>query len=242
MLRRLAESVLSLIYPPICIHCDASVSQVNHVLCQACASSLELIDVKNRCRSCFGELPQTSVQLCKLCAAKDQPFHHVAAAFNYEGPAATLIKKMKHGSQPHLSKGAGAFLAAQWVQLKWPMPEVIIPVPQKLSHWLQRGYNQSCLLANAMGSLLSCPVEPILRSTQEGFSQTGMTREQRMQLPLNRVRVKKKHRDLSDKVILLIDDVMTTGTTLRTCAQALLEECPSSIYALALCRSPQTYS
>jgi ComF family protein len=233
----LAESILSMIYPPLCIHCDASVSKINHVFCQACAYSLELIDAKQRCQSCFWDPPASSSLLCEKCIVKDRLFHSIAAAFDYEGPAATLIKKLKQGGQPHLSKGAGAFLVAQWGALKWPVPDVIIPVPQKFSHWLHRGYNQSHLLANVIGQLLSRPVKPVLRCIDVGVSQTGLTKEQRMHLPQKKMRVRKVKFDLSDKIILLVDDVMTTGATLRACAQALLEECPSSLYGLAFCRS-----
>jgi len=125
-----------------------------------------------------------------------------------------LIKRLKHGSQPYLAKGAGAFLVAQWAALKWPVPDFIMPVPQKFFHWLDRGYNQSKLLADSVGELLAKPVLSKLSCSNETVSQTGLSRKQRQNFQ-QKIKVKTIKEDLSDKVILLIDDVMTTGPSRR---------------------------
>ena len=70
-------------------------------------------------------------------------FHCIAAAFDYVGPAASLVKKLKYGNQPYLVKGMAGYLVAQFNELQWPFPDAIIPVPLSFSHWLERGYNQS---------------------------------------------------------------------------------------------------
>jgi ComF family protein len=184
---------------------------------------------------CFGNKTSSS-NICEKCISKDSLFRGVAAAFDYSGAPATLIKRLKHGSQPYLAKGAGAFLVAQWAALKWPIPDLIIPVPQKFFHWLDRGFNQSELLAEFVGELLSKPVVPILSCSNENFSQTGLSRKQRQNFQ-QKIKIKKTKEDLSDKVILLIDDVMTTGSTFHACAEALLQACPASIYALAVCHA-----
>jgi predicted amidophosphoribosyltransferase len=68
------------------------------------------------------------------------------------------------------------------------------------------------------------------------YSQAGMDRKQRKTLTRDTLLLKKGH-DLRDKRILLIDDVMTTGSTLQRCAEVLYEGCPAEVYALTFCRA-----
>jgi ComF family protein len=181
-----------------------------------------------------------SADVCGECVKEDSLFKEVGAAFDYEGPAASLIKRLKDGSEPHLAKAAGAFLAAQWANLKWPFPDLIVPVPQRFSHWIGRGYNQSQLLAESFGKRLSRPVVPLLSCKGAGMAQTGLSKEQRKQIPQGQFLLKKNVQMVEDKTICLVDDVMTTGTTLRACAKAILKHSPAQIYALTFCRTAKT--
>ena len=75
-----------------------------------------------------------------------------------------------------------AFLVAQLDRLGWPMPDAIIPVPLSFGRWLERGYNQSALLADEMGALLQCPVWNALKRKSGDFSQAALSLEQRKAL------------------------------------------------------------
>lgn len=160
----------------------------------------------------------------------------MAAAFDYVGPAATLVKRMKYSDKSYLAEGLAGYLAGQYLNLNWPLPDVIVPVPIAFTHWIQRGYNQSQLLAQHLARVLDCPVQEALKRKSGDYSQAGLTRKQRMELNGNRILLK-KDQNLQDKCILLIDDVATTGSTLRKCAEVLMEDCPASIYGLTVCRS-----
>jgi ComF family protein len=160
----------------------------------------------------------------------------MGATFDYKGPIVTLIKKLKYGNQPYLSKGIASFMGAQFVNLNWPLPDIIIPVPQSLSRIFTRGYNQAELLSETLSEILQCPVQKALLRLSGDYTQAALSKEQRTNLTGNSIRLKKKQM-LQDKVILLIDDVMTTGSTLKRCAEALLEDCPNSIYALTACHT-----
>lgn len=162
--------------------------------------------------------------------------HRIASAFDYEGPAATLIKKLKYGRQPYLAEGAGAFLAAQFIHLEWPLPDVIIPMPMAALRKFDRGYNQSLLLAQVVGRLLNRPILDLLKRRSGDFSQAGLSRKQRQGLGENAITLKPTDK-LRDKSILLIDDVMTTGSSLHRCAEALAGGHPENIYAITVCRA-----
>jgi ComF family protein len=160
----------------------------------------------------------------------------IAAAFDYEGPAATLMRQLKYGGQSYLAQGAGAYLTAQFLRLEWPMPDYIIPVPMSFMHWLDRGYNQSLLLAESMGEMIQRPVQDILYRRSGDYSQAGLSRWQRQELDGRTIRLNATL-DLRDKTVLLVDDVMTTGSTIRKCAEVLMEAAPARIYGLVLCKA-----
>jgi len=234
--KNLILSFIDLVYPSLCLHCRDSLPKGWSHLCPECLAKLELIDHKERCPYCFTSNYNPGSELCPACRRLDPILHGMAAAFDYVGPAATLIRKLKYSDQPYLAKGVGAYLAAQFLELQWPWPDRIIPVPISLTHRLDRGYNQSLLLAQSMAEILDAPIqEPLIRKSGD-FSQAGLNYKQRMNLKATTF-ILKKEQHLHDKCLLLIDDVMTTGSTLRRCAEALQEECPASIYGLTVCRA-----
>ncbi|QLH36777.1 MAG: hypothetical protein HWD61_12055 [Parachlamydiaceae bacterium] len=94
-------------------------------------------------------------------------FQKCGAVFDYQGPAATIVLKMKNANQPYLAKGAGAYLAFQLMHMGWPLPDTLVPVPLTLAHQISRGYNQSLLLANQVGKILQRPVQNILKRKLE---------------------------------------------------------------------------
>lgn len=232
----LGKAFVNLVYPPLCLSCKESVSDDARFLCENCLSQLQLIDPAERCAFCFSAQYSPEKHLCEECARTPPLLNRMAAAFDYIGPSACLVKKLKYSQQAYLAKGLGAYLAAQFLQLEWPMPDVIIPVPIVLPHRIERGFNQSALLAYGLSDMIQSPVQEALVRKSGDYSQAGLSRKQRMQLDGALFCLKKKQ-NLQDKCILLIDDVITTGSTLRKCAEILLEECPASIYGLAVCRT-----
>lgn len=206
------------------------------LFCEGCGSLLELIDPSERCPSCFSLDYEQGTKSCSACAEQISLFHHMGAAFDYMGPAASLIRQLKYGDQPHLARGAGAFLVAQLDRLGWPLPDILVPVPLSFTHWIERGYNQSEALAESMSSFLQIPVWNVLKRASGDYSQAGLRLSQRRELKASGFRCR-KHYDIKDKQVLLIDDVMTTGSTLQRCAEVLLEGFPGGLYALTFCRS-----
>jgi ComF family protein len=234
-LGQLKESLVHFIYPRHCLHCNMLIGPTDPLFCQFCAELLELIDPKERCITCFGLIEKENTP-CSICVKKVSVLDRMAAAFDYIGPAASLIKKLKYANQPYLASGAAAFLAAQFERLNWPFPDVLIPVPLSFTHWLDRGYNQSALLAEYLAQFLQVPIDHVLTRKSGDYSQAGLTLEQRQGLEGKSFKMRQGF-DVQDKTLLLIDDVTTTGSTLKKCAETLLEGCPAHIYALTFCRA-----
>lgn len=150
------------------------------------------------------------------------------------GPAKSLVHEFKYQDHPLLAKGLAAFLFLQFNELKWPLPDLVTYVPQSRLRWLERGYNQSKLLAQELAIYLDRPSAELLKKNENTLSQASQKKEARNQMDLYAFSLKSKA-VIEDKIILLIDDVYTTGTTLDRCAYALQEGLPKRIYALTFC-------
>lgn len=234
--QRIRDSLLHLIYPAFCIHCEELLPPSGIVLCNGCSTLLEMFDPDERCARCFNIV--SANDQCGHCAKKSSLFYKTGAVFPYMGPAASIIKKMKYGNQSYLAKGAGAFIITQFERMDWVIPDAIVPVPISFFHWLDRGFNQSFLLAKELAAALQVPVWNALRRSGPSLSQAGLTLEQRKLLAKKQFKLKRNY-PIADKNILLIDDVITSGSTLNRCAEALYEQCPQSLSAFTFCKTEQ---
>lgn len=229
---RVKSDLINWIYPSFCIHCEQPTEQ--HALCEVCLELLQPLNPSEQCKGCFQE---SDVVWCSSCLSKTRSFERLGAVFDYLGPGPTLVKRMKYGNQPWLAQSIAAWMVHYHTEfLRWPLPDVIVPAPMAWNKQLLRGFNHSFLIAEEMSKFLNVPVAVTLKRRAGDFSQAGLAKEHRQNLPKESFFIKKPE-SLYDKHILLIDDVMTTGTTLRCCAEALLEGCPSSIDALTFCRT-----
>jgi ComF family protein len=113
--------------------------------------------------------------------------------------------------------------------------DALIPVPLHSSRLRQRGFNQSLLLAQQAGGLLGVEVKEALVRTRQTDSQINLGAEQRIANVAGAFAVQ-PHIRLADLSIVLIDDVITTGSTLSACAEALINAGVSSVKAASLAR------
>lgn len=236
ILKKIGRSLLDLLYPPLCLHCKEYFQHDCNLFCRTCLSLFDQIDPLTRCPFCFNSEFNPEERCCTDCKKQPRRIKRIAAVFDYVGPPATLIKHLKYGGQSYLAKGAGALMAMQFFSMDWPMPDFIIPMPMSRLRKMDRGYNQSELLAESLAALLQRPICKALKRKSGDFSQAGLDYKQRLNLKHDSFFVKKGDQ-LHDKIILLVDDVMTTGSSLNCCAEALSSAFPEEIYALTFCRT-----
>jgi predicted amidophosphoribosyltransferase len=153
-------------------------------------------------------------------------------AFEGQGPPWTLMKALKSGKAPRLAKGLAGYMALQYLKNDLPLPDIIVPVPQSLSRSLQIGYNPSLLLAQHLGKTLDRPVISLLKRQRQLVCQMKVDKERRYLLSVENFAWKKRI-PIAEKTILLVDDVIGTGTTLRASAQRLYEGFPLKIIKMA---------
>ena len=172
---------------------------------------------------------------CAACREKPRLYQGLASAFDHFGPAAAIIRELKYSGRFQFAKDAAAFMVIQFIRLNWPIPDLIVRLPQSFLRGLFRGYNQSLLIAKEFGKLIERPVVDVLKKRSGEFSQTGLNRSQRNELSQDAFRWKNRS-DFTGKTLLVIDDVMTTATTLRHCGAVLQESFPRRIYGMTLCK------
>ena len=200
------------------------------VKCMVCDTLLKEDTVLALCEDCYKLLPRYEKGFVKKPSL---PYiNGMAAAFYYEEGVDKAIHALKFNHQPKLSMTMG-YLLYEHIKEEAPLPEFdfIIPVPMHPRKKRQRGYNQSELVARELSSFLEVPVyQDLLYKTRTTHPQSSLKRDERLRNLEGAFEIRKDC-DLTGKIVLLVDDVVTTGTTLNTCARILYEKGASWIFA-----------
>jgi competence protein ComFC len=157
--------------------------------------------------------------------------------FTFEGvgPAWSLIKAFKSGKNPKLAEGLARFMAFQYLQSDLPVPDLITHVPQSLYRFIQIGYNPSFLLANHISKVLKTPLVSLLKRKRQLVQQMRVDQQKRYFLSSKEFLWKSKT-SINKKTILLIDDIVGTGATLRCCEKRLSEKFPLKIFSMVFAK------
>jgi ComF family protein len=240
-LRRAGLAVLDLLLPPRCAACDTSVLR-NGQLCPRCFAATGFI-TQPACRRCgvpFTSAGQAGLDgTCPACQASPPAFDQAIAAFRYDAQVRRLILPFKHGDQITLAKVLARHMARAGSTLL-TRTDVLVPVPLHRKRLFHRRYNQSALLAGALGRLhaRAVMVDALVR-TRATPSLGEMTAAERAAIVADVFVVRpKRAAALAGQRVLLIDDVMTSGATANACARALLASDVRSVDVLTAARVP----
>jgi len=202
-----------------------------------CHSCTDLIEQNQLfCAGCSALLPKISSITLPLSKKVTITVHALSP---YDGALRKLILQKNSGSWRNFT--ALALLTAQQLNLENLAPDCFIPVPLHWTRTFWRGYNQASILAKEYGSIWQAPVfEGIERSKKTAF-QSHLDKESRSLNVKKAFQIKHSHTDLvqhyiTNKHVVLVDDVMTTGATLIEIAQLIQRYQPSKITALVVCR------
>ena len=229
---------LNLLFPPRCPECSVLVAEQG-TLCAECWQRVGFLG-DPLCSRCGYPFPYDmgAQALCGECIRMEPQFSMARAVCRYDATSSRLVTGLKYADKTQLVGTYGAWMARAGAELL-AQAEVIVPVPLHRWRLLTRRYNQSALLAYALGRQSGVPVLPdALVRTRYTTPQAGLTQEQR------RKNVKgaflanaRKVEALRGKKVLLVDDVMTTGSTIHACTKALLKAGTGNVYVLTLART-----
>lgn len=180
---------------------------------------------------------------CGLCQRTRQPFVKAAAYGSYDGGLRELLHLLKYDQVRPAANVLGRMLAEVIVGFAASVsgPVVVIPVPLHQRKLRQRGFNQSELIARAAlklsNSAMALTLSPqLLERRRETVSQIGLTSHQRRENIRGAFAVAKPE-EVANREILLVDDVLTTGTTASECARVLLRAGASKIWVATVART-----
>lgn len=226
LISKAGAGVLDLLFPLHCLGCGRG----GKLICDSCVAGLPRLSPPfcNRCAQ------PISSRGCRRCAEMSLEVDGIRSPFLMEG----VIREGVHSLKYHQVRAAAAQLGQLLAEylVSHPIPrEVIVPVPLHPRRLRSRGYNQSALLAREVSKLTGLPVnEELLVRVRDTPPQAGVgSRKERRQ------NVEAGFRcvgDVHNQAVLLLDDVVTTGSTMSACAAALKAAGATSVWGLALAR------
>ena len=222
LLRHAAGAALDLAYPPICLCCDAPVARADTL-----------------CAACFAGLRPITAPLCPVLGlpfevdpgpgarsapalADPPPYRRARSAAAYNAVARRLVSRLKYGDRPELARFCARLMAASGAEL-WADRPVLMPVPLHGTRQFSRRYNQSTELARALGQATGLRVDPLLvRRTRRTRQQVGLSADARQRNVAGAFDVSARSAArLAGRGVVIVDDVITTGATVRAVTQAL---------------------
>jgi len=232
------RALASLFYPPLCAVCAVPVGHEDY-LCESCSEKAPRIKPPF-CATCSEPFPGSITESfsCANCAHRVLHFTAAVAAYRSRGIVRKIIHDFKYGKQLHLRHVIGDWLAATLddPRLQGRRIDLVIPVPLHPTRKRERGFNQAELLADSLSARANLPLRNVLERIRYTTTQTAFDRSERMENLHNAFRLR-KNADVRGLRVLLIDDVLTTGSTLSECARVLKAGGAISVHAATAARA-----
>ena len=227
MVYRSIWSSLDLLFPPECGGCGRAGTR----WCDTCQCSVIILN-GIVCEICG--LPQEKPGVCRACLVVRPRFRSLRAWAVFEDPVQSALHKLKYRRDLSMGDAIAAAMMPFVKNLNWQI-DLVVPVPLGKQRMRERGYNQVAMIAKplALGLGLQYSSKVLVRR-KETRSQVGLSREER-------------HRNVQDvfqadpgvkgKVVLIMDDVSTTGSTLSSGADVLYASGARDVFALTVARA-----
>lgn len=236
----LGSALLDLVLPPRC-----------HICRQRCSGN----DPVHICDDCYRTLPFIAAPFCSVCGVPFQgtgdshpcgrcltdppPYLAARAALCHEGTCRDLIHAFKYAGHPHLRRPLGLLTARALAPFaeEW-RADLLLPVPLHPARLRSRGFNQALLLAEPLSRHWRIPLQrQALRRIRQTAPQMECDRSERLRNLRGAFAVTAPDR-VAGRRIILVDDVATTGSTLRECAHALNRAGAEAVFAVTVSHAP----
>jgi predicted amidophosphoribosyltransferase len=239
LVRSLGGLLLDLLAPPACLACGTERMRTMS-LCERC---LHLIrpSPPSPCGRCAGPLgPAAPDSACVACDELRPRFASCVAAGLYPGLLGELIRRGKYGRDRLLAEPLGRLLAAAVAPSRdWIALDVVLPAPPSRTRTRERGFHLAGLLAERVARELGVPLRTTwLHRLGDPPPQASLPRSERVTAARGTVAVEERaERRLAGASVLLVDDVLTTGSTADACARVLLTAGVREVHVAVVARA-----
>ena len=227
---RFGWKFIDILFPPCCAGCG----KWGNRYCKACYADTKII-YPEICQVCGEPIHNYSGSICERCNNSEIFFAAVRSWALFEDPLKVAIHKLKY----HGNIGLGEVLAEPLARLlsdcDWDI-DLITAIPLSKERKRDRGFNQAVFLARPLSWLSQIPfLENAVTRSRSTRSQVGLTRMERKENMAGAFQSYPKI--VRGKTILLIDDVITTGSTINSCSKAMIKSGAECVFGITLARS-----
>ncbi len=227
------SAVVKALVPSLCLYCNAGLAGEDRGLCAACWSTVAPI-TGSRCPRC-GNPSDDADEDCISCLDAPVPQTGTVVWGEYSGVLRQALLAMKHRGHDELAQHLGRRLSESLSNHPWIRDiDAVTHVPSHFAHRIRRGYSAANLLADNVARELDLPRRRTLK--RRGFQrQAGLSRARRLRMPQKSLQPRS---NIQPMCLLIIDDVTTTGTTLRLAAKTLRSATGKPVYCATIAWAP----
>jgi ComF family protein len=233
------QTLSDLVFPPACHFCDSPDVESGFEICADCAESITRIKPPI-CAQCGLPLAHNithELLFCGTCLTDPPAYGTARFGVAYEGHLRQALKNFKYNSELRLSPALGQLLSEAFFRYYDPEEfDVVVPIPIHRKKLLERGFNQAVILARKLSESTGIPLHRnCFKKIRDTPAQARLSKKERQHNLKGCFQVSRLNA-IKDKRILLVDDVATTGSTIREAARTLhkAEAAQVSVLVLAL--------
>lgn len=228
-----ATALHSLVLPPVCLACGARGQMPLMDLCAACRS--ELPATTQACQRCAIPLQGREAEVCGACLRRPPRYDRSYCAYRYAYPIEHFVRALKYGHSLAQARVLGELLADYLQQQRSaPLPDCLIPVPLATRRYRERGYNQVIEMGRFIEQALGIAMRTdLLSRTRHTIEQAGLTRRERRKNLRRAFAVMQP----PPAHVAILDDVVTTGSTVNEIAHTLRRAGAQQIEVWAVARA-----